>query len=148
MVTGDNLQINEVGLKMAFNNNSFCCRFCVAEGRPNAQLSIQSNDHHFALLDGNKNPPNRIRPFVFQNLPGITMNNSFPPDPTHDLAEGVVPNVLLSILKSLVTTKKITQKEILEQFSKYEQYLSEGIPQLQAVGSTEFKLTGKAIQVS
>jgi hypothetical protein len=160
-IIGDNLGVYEImGNKRCFNNDAYVCRYCGAKGKRKRNnsgdvLEIQSLCQSFPLIteQGTRTLEELgiLREFVFDGLPGISRWNCAPPDLTHDLAEGVVLNVLELILTSiarndLTGTVKYNTAVIIKQFDQHKFY--EGKPALKWTGAEGFKLDGKAIQVS
>ncbi len=157
-IIGDNLAINEVlGYKLCFNNNAYVCRYCSAGGNlKRIADTIHSSEHIYPLV---KNIPTNlnteqlkdqfgiVNPFLLEGVPGLMRLNICPPDVVHDLAEGVIPKTLQLILRSLVKKSFISQKDVLSFVESYS-YFYEGAPEVQASGTFDFKIKGKAIQVN
>src|SRR5690625_1687703 len=83
-----------LGCKMVFNNNAFMCRYCGNDGKCKKgqdNPNIQDGSSNSRLIE-DEETLDFIRPFAFE---GSSLNrmNSAPPDPMHDLPEGVIENV-------------------------------------------------------
>ncbi len=158
-INGDNLQINEIlGFKQSFNNNAFVCRFCGITGNERQSSdTIHHPDRIYKLLF--EIPPNLspaelktqfgvMRPFVFDNFNDINRFNICPPDLAHDLAEGVVLETLLLILRSIVTNHQLSQQNIIQMIEDYGKHLYEGKAEVKPESYNSFSIKSKAVQVS
>ncbi|KAH9388377.1 hypothetical protein TYRP_023559 [Tyrophagus putrescentiae] len=155
-INGDNLQINEIlGFKQSFNNNSFVCRYCGVGGNERqSEDTIHQQDRIYDLLT--EIPPNLspaelkaqfgiMKTSIFENFNGINRFNICPPDLAHDLAEGVVLEALLLILRSMATNH-LSQQAILENIAKFEPHLYEGKPEIKPDAYNSFSIKSKAVQ--
>jgi hypothetical protein len=161
-ICGDNLGVYELtGNKRCFSLDAFVCRFCGAKGRrkngdDSEVLDIQSLCQSYPLISEqgahSLSELGIIHDFVFDGLPGITRWNCAPPDLTHDLAEGVVTNIIELLLTSIVKrngflgSTKYNITIIAKRIENRKFY--EGTPIAKWCGSEGFKIVGKAIQVS
>ncbi len=156
-INGDNLQINEIlGFKQSFNNNSFVCRYCGVGGNERQSAdTIHQSDRIYDLLvelPANLSPSELKTQFgimktsVFENFNGINRFNICPPDLAHDLAEGVVLETLLLILRSMATNH-LSQQVILEKIAKFEPHLYEGKTEIKPDVHNSFTIKSKAVQV-
>ncbi len=156
-INGDNLQINEIlGFKQSFNNNSFVCRYCGVGGNERqSEDTIHQQDRIYDLLT--EIPPNLspaelkaqfgiMKTSIFDNFNGINQFNICPPDLAHDLAEGVVLETLLLILRSMATNH-LSQQAILEKIAKFEPHLYEGKAEIKPDVHNSFTIKSKAVQV-
>ncbi|KAH9406522.1 hypothetical protein TYRP_013503 [Tyrophagus putrescentiae] len=156
-INGDNLQINEIlGFKQSFNNNSFVCRYCGIGGNERQSAdTIHQPDRIYDLLvelPANLSPSELKAQFgimktsAFENFNGINRFNICPPDLAHDLAEGVVLEALLLILRSMVTNHFMTQKVILEMIAKFGPHFYEGKAEVKPDVHNSFSIKSKAVQ--
>lgn len=157
-VLGDNLQTNEVlGYKKNFNNYSFVCRYCGSAAKVRDRANeINQLDRVYFLLDelepGQSEAQDKLdygimRDFVFDGLPKINRLTLCPPDASHDIAVGVLAEMLPFILRGLVLNHGISLEIILERFNDFAPLLYEGAPLFKFKSPTHFKFIGKAIQV-
>lgn len=112
-IVADNLgQYEFLGMKKSFNIRAYCCRFCGLEGdsKDRNEVTIQTHDPslQLPLLDESNLSQSAhqnlttARTFIFDQIDGLSKWNCTPPDPFHDLNEGVLPDSIQLILTSLV----------------------------------------------
>ena len=126
------------------------CRYCGNDGKCKKgqdNPNIQDGSSNSRLIE-DEETVEFIRPFAFE---GSSLNrmNSAPPDPMHDLPEGVLENVFEFLLKYIVGFGLLTKEKVEERFNDFSQHFYEGNPTLKSDGALRvtWKLSGKAIQV-
>ena len=121
-------------MKCSFANNAFICRLCGARGRSKADndFDIQNLEYHHPML---KEPTAEIldslevqHEFVFSVLPGINIFNCCPLDLLHDLAEGIIPDVLKYVFHCWDRDAKISADVIIDRINSFG--FNEGKPTL------------------
>lgn len=151
-IIGDNLGLYELlGYGMSFQQSAFTCRFCAITS--NTKSAINTNmpgTSHMLIENEATDSSGIVRPFALENQ-DINRHNCAPPDPAHDLMQGVIPEVLSFLLTWIVECRLMSKDNILKRFNDYRNSLFEGSPLIKAQGSeregVHFEIKGSAIQV-
>src|SRR5699024_6207843 len=115
---------------------------------------IQDVTFNHALVTEEEESSGVVRPFALLGSSELNRLNSAPPDPMHDLTEGVLPSALTFMLNYIVAFGLLTLEELEMRFKDFASNLYEESPTLKHQGTgglrsrVVFHLTGKAIQVS
>ena len=155
-----------LGFKMNFNNNCYVCRFCGSTGKPQQVCAcvaecdcdpshdIQDITFNHLLVAEDDDSQGVVRPFSLIGSTELTRQNSAPPDPMHDLTEGVLPSALSFLLNFSVAFGLLAREDIELRFKNFGPNFYEGSPVLKVEGTVGPRsrvvcsITGKAIQVS
>ena len=122
-VSGDNLSSNGLaGFRQVFNSGRVCRMCMVVHSQLPDKLTEDDvmlrnpTDHAYRVAAVKQNPDNAgiygvTGPSVFSDLEYFETTNSFPPDIMHDCMEGVIPVLVTTIVKRLVSEKATTINE-------------------------------------
>lgn len=131
-ISGDNLSQNDLaGFTCSFGAAKLqACRYCTIR-KKNIKKGLTAGRTRFrgnyekqleAFVNNKEKQAHGIKkkcPFDTPLLPYFKVMRSFPPDPMHDLLEGVVPYEISLVLIDLISKKIITKNDILTRVEKF-----------------------------